>query len=85
MRHYLVVYDRRRGARVGRLRTFHDAGRALDARFEAERQHKADPDIEVVVLSGRSVDALRRTHGRYFEDAQQIARSALRRGVASET
>ena len=84
MKHYLVIYDRRQGTRVGRLRSFHDSGRALDARFEAEREHRADPDIEVVVLSGRSVDALRRTHSRYFEDAQQIARAALKRGVASE-
>jgi hypothetical protein len=84
VRHYLVIYDRRQGKRLGRLRTFRDAGHALDARFQAEREHKGNPDIEVVVLSGRSVDALRRTHGRYFEDAQQLAKTALNRDMPCE-
>jgi hypothetical protein len=84
VKHYLVIYDRRQGSRVGRLRSFRDSGRAINARFAAEREYRGQPDIEVVVLSGKSVDALRRTHGRYFGDAQQLARTALSRGTASE-
>jgi len=79
MKHYLLIYDRARGARIGRLRVFRDAGNAIDARFAAELQYRGEPDIEIVVLSGRSVDDLRRTHGRYFLRAQRLAKEALKR------
>lgn len=72
MSHYLVVFDRSSGALVERRR-FGDPNEALEARFEAERVHRGDPDIEVVVLSARSLNALRHTHGRYFKDFDQLA------------
>lgn len=84
MKHYLVIYDRSQGAMLGRLRSFRDSAKALDARFAAEREYRDQDDIEVVVLSGKSVDALRHTHGRYFEDARQLARTGLRRESAVE-
>lgn len=75
MNHYLVVFDRSK-SEVLQRRRFSDANKALEARFEAEREYRDDPDIEVVVLSARSVDALRHTHGRYFKGFGQLASSA---------
>ena len=46
---------------------------ALAARFEAERELRDEPDVEIVVLSADSWDALRRTHARYFERVQELA------------
>jgi hypothetical protein len=75
MNHYLVVFDRSKGAVVHR-QSYADPRKALDARFEAEREHRDDPDIEVVVLGADSWDALKRTHGRYFKGFSQLAESA---------
>jgi hypothetical protein len=76
VKHYLVVFDRGRG-KVLDLREFDDADAALRARFAAEATHRCHPSIEVVVLGARSKDALRRTHGRYFEDVAGLTRRAL--------
>jgi hypothetical protein len=77
MRHFLLVYDRRRGALL-ETRPFDDRDAAFHARFEAERAHRTNPTIEVVVLSADSEEALRRTHARYFETVSEMAANALR-------
>jgi hypothetical protein len=76
MQHYLVIYDRREG-QIVRHRRFRAAGLALAARFEAEREFRENPDIEVVVLGAESWKSLRRTHSRYFQSVQELAGTAL--------
>lgn len=78
MRHYLVVYNRRRG-RIIRHNAYRTAELALTARFDAEREFRDEPDVEIVVLGAESWDALRRTHSRYFKGVQELAESALER------
>ncbi|MFI7333261.1 hypothetical protein [Micromonospora aurantiaca (nom. illeg.)] len=78
MKHYLMVFDRRSGSIV-RFLEFSQAGEALTARFEAELEYSDNRDIEVVVLGASSDAALRRTHGRYFQGAREMAGSALGR------
>jgi len=75
MNHYLVVFERSKGTILRRQR-YSDRNEALNARFAAEREHRGDPDIEVVVLGARSWEALKRTHGRYFKGFGQLASSA---------
>jgi hypothetical protein len=72
MNHYLVVFDRSRG-KVLLHKLYDDRNDALAARFQAERQHSEDPDIEVVVLGARSWEDVKRTHGRYFKGFSQLA------------
>ncbi|HUY44554.1 MAG TPA: hypothetical protein VMV92_02320 [Streptosporangiaceae bacterium] len=72
MRNFLVVFNRRTGANT--VREF-PAGRGREAireRFILERQYRADPDIEIVVLGSGSREELEKTHSRYFRsgDAQ---------------
>ena len=74
MSHFLLVYDRR----AGRLRTMkrfdedqHEA--AVEARFRSEDSTRHEPDVEVVLLSGVSEQALKRTHGRYFKSLTELA------------
>ncbi len=86
MRHFLVVFDRIEG-RVLRQEEYPERTGALRARFEAERLHRLNEAIEVVVLSASSSEDLRRTHRRYFERAAEIARSGVAqlRPAARET
>lgn len=83
MKHFLVVYSRREG-RIVRRHMYRDAAEALEARFAAEREYQAQPDIEVVVLGGESWPSVQRTHSRYFCPVQDLARAGLERlAVAS--
>jgi hypothetical protein len=82
MRHYLVLYNRRSGEII-RRRQFQTADTALAARFEAEREFREEPDVEIVVLGADSWDALKQTHSRYFKDVQELAGAALKREARS--
>jgi hypothetical protein len=44
----------------------------------AERVHRGNPDIEVVVLSAKSEEVLRHTHARYFYSTGQLMENLLR-------
>jgi hypothetical protein len=50
-----------------------DRGAAMHRRFEEERAHKDDPDVEVVLLTAASPEALMRTHARYFKSVPELA------------
>ena len=78
MLHMLLVFDRH-DQRIISMQRFDDRGEALEGRFEAERLHRGDQTIEIVVLSGASEESIRRTHGRYFESAGELYRDAIRR------
>jgi hypothetical protein len=76
MNHYLMVFDRPSGQVVHEA-VYSDRHEALRARFDAERQHSEDPNIEVVVLAADSSEALKRTHARYFKPVRGLLQSAL--------
>ena len=76
-KHFLLVYERPR-TRLVRMVEFADRGAALEARFAAEREHRGNPDIEVVVLSAASEQVLRQTHARYFQRDGQLMKNLLR-------
>jgi hypothetical protein len=66
MAHYLIVFDKAHSALL-REEAFSAHVDALRERFQAERLYTGRSDIEVVVLSADSAEALRNTHSRYFE------------------
>ena len=68
MSHYLIVYSRSQGKllRFTEYASERSGDLSLADRFAYEAEHGIDPDVEVVVLGAGSVDALKRTHGRYF-------------------
>jgi len=82
MIHFLLVFDRREG-RVLSQQEFDTRSAAMAGRFEAERLHKGNPDIEVVVLGAQSVAELKRTHARYFQDSRRMYQRALKRAVSA--
>ena len=66
---FLIEYARSEGRIVG-MRAFEDAegSEAENARLDLElRLHREGIDHEIVLLDAASEEALRRTHGRYFE------------------
>jgi len=76
---FLIEYDRPNGKLV-RIDPFneHDREKAEDQRLKRElRLGSEGLDHEVVILEASDEKALRRTHRRYFEDADQIGRSVI--------
>jgi len=71
--YFLVHYNRR--TEDGRiLATFEDSD-ATSANAAVREAESAKEDFEeVVLLSARDLDTLKRTHGRYFYKATELAR-----------
>jgi hypothetical protein len=66
IKHFLVTYDI--AAQSADVRAFgDDYDSALAAYEEAEREHRDDANIEVVLFGSDSVETLERTHASYFE------------------
>ena len=79
---FLLEYQRSKG-KLLTFKTFLDSelARAEQARIDLELElNEKGIDHEVVILEAASLTALRRTHRRYFETLDEIAR-ASRRGA----
>lgn len=63
MNGFVIEFNRRTRAR--RVVEFGSIREAVAFRLERERE-RASEDIEVVALSSKSLDSLKRTHSRYF-------------------
>lgn len=72
MSHWLIVYRRSAGT-LERCDEYVDGRQALADRFTLEREHRGDPDVEVVVLGADSLETLKVTHGRYFCTLGELA------------
>jgi len=83
VKHFLIIFDRSE-SRVLSLEAFEDPREAIRERFLAERRHRGNHDIEIVVLGAQSKAALKATHARYFEDFKQLARQAAQRMQISQ-
>jgi hypothetical protein len=84
VKHFLLVFDRSE-SRLLSTKPFTDANKALTERFKAERLHRGNPDIEVVVLTAESADDLRVTHSRYFQTLRELASPAKKRVARKAT
>ena len=75
---FLIEYDRPRGSIV-QLRRYDDTSRKIaeDARLKLELDlNRQGLEHEVVLLDAPSEEALRRTHGRYFENVEELVRGS---------
>ena len=73
MKYFLLVYRRSTASLVDCQELGDEPGLARAARSARELLERADPDVEVVVLSAPSLAALMETHSRYFRTASQLA------------
>jgi hypothetical protein len=76
---FLLVYDRTAG-KVLQQHEYRPDQRAdaLRDRAALELEQRLRPEIEVVVLAADSLDALKRTHGRYFKTLDELSKPAAR-------
>lgn len=72
MTQFVFAYDRRSGRLVVDEEFIDGDSAALDRRFELENLYASKDEIEVVVLSARSREALASTHGRYFRTLAEL-------------
>lgn len=63
--HFLLVYDHVREELVSQDE-FTDAGEAAEAYEALEREHRKDPNLEIVLVGADSIDTIKMTHGNYF-------------------
>jgi hypothetical protein len=70
MRHYLLTYSLTAGKLVG-FEEFSDARRASAAYVAAEQQNNGDEDFEIVLVGADSTEALKTTHGHYFDEGTE--------------
>jgi hypothetical protein len=75
MKHFLVSYKRSEG-RLLELRDLGtDSVAAFKERARLEGAHRLDPDVEIVLLTAPSLEALERTHARYFKTVGELTKS----------
>lgn len=75
MSYFVLIFDRRRLTPPA-VEEFEDAVIARKRLFEAEAELRSDPDRAVVMLSGASQDSLRRTHGSFFLNFEELLETA---------
>ena len=75
MNYFLLIYDRRRN-KIIEVKTFalDDRERALAERGALIRDHRANLDLEIVLLGANSFEDLKKTHSRYFKTLGQLAK-----------
>jgi hypothetical protein len=73
MMQYLLTYRQSSGTLLELRELGEDVQAAMRERFKVELERRGDPDVEVVLLSAASREALMRTHARYFRDRRWLA------------
>lgn len=66
MIHFLLTFSLELG-RVVDLKQFRDSAAAGQAYIDAERANAMNPDYEIVLVGADSLEALKTTHGHYFD------------------
>jgi hypothetical protein len=75
MIHFLLVYDRKTCKLVSMREYPHEERqRAYDDRFALELQHCENWDMEIIVITSNSREALELTHSRYFKTIGELLR-----------
>lgn len=69
---FVIEYNRRTGRT--NVTSFTDPQAAMRRRFELSRE-RFDDSIEIVSISARSLEDVKRTHSRYFQ-SEELAASA---------
>ena len=65
----VVVYDRSAALVIEAKAYSGDSQAAFAKRLELERAFRKRTDVEVVLVSGTTMDDLKKSHGRYFDPA----------------
>jgi hypothetical protein len=77
VRYFLVVYDRSTGELELTEFGEDEAARARRERLERELAERTHSEVEVVVVTSPSREALERTHARYFKTVSELTATTL--------
>jgi hypothetical protein len=77
--HFLLVYDVAKQELVSAPEEFHDAAAAAARYAELEREHRDDPNLEIVLVGSDSIETIKQTHGNYFDGRAALASPYLAR------
>ena len=84
---FLIEYDRSRGLIIQK-RQYDDASREIAEKERLSLElhlNRQGVEHEVVLLDAPSEEALRRTHGRYFESVAELVSSPQVQALLTET
>jgi hypothetical protein len=70
--YFLLVFDHARQELV-ESQEFTHPDEATEAYERVEREHRADPNLEVVLVGSDSIETVKLTHGNYFSGAVATA------------
>jgi hypothetical protein len=70
LHHFLLLYDVKRQTLIDAHDLGTDGEAAADAYADAEREHRDEQGIEIVLIGADSLDTIRQTHSHYFDDAE---------------
>lgn len=66
--HFLLAYNRAQGVLVSEA-AFGDAHEAAEAYKQLELEHRADSNMEIVLIGSDSIETVRQTHSNYFAES----------------
>jgi hypothetical protein len=78
--HFLLVYDREQQKLVFTC-DYADAAKALKAYEAMEEKHRADSNMEIVLVGADSIETVMLTHGNYFDEDAEASASPYLAGV----
>lgn len=79
LRHFLLVFDRRKGRLVQDPVEFDDPVRAVAAYAKTERAYEGQKEMDIVLIGSDSLETVKRTHGNYF--SRSASKSEYVRGL----
>lgn len=75
MQHFLLIYDHRaEQLQSQRVFTDKECEAATTAYQAAEKAHREDNNMEIVLIGADSLATVQRTHGHYFQHEDRLAR-----------
>ncbi len=76
VRYFLLVYDRARSKLV-EVREFDDDGKASEEYARLEAEHRADANVEIVLIGSDSLETVKQTHSNYFSDDRETVETLV--------
>jgi len=78
--HFLLIYNIELGRLVS-CNEFRDSALAVAKYSELEREYAGQGKFEIVLVGADSIETIKRTHGQYFDDADDAHASPYLVGV----
>lgn len=75
LKHFLLVFDHKKGRLIEVPEVFEDAAEATEAYSRVEAQYDRDDLVEVVLIGSDSINTVQSTHANYFAGGLRLLES----------